>query len=86
MYAQYVYAQLFTTLLVSMMYTAGAPILYLITFINVVIMYWVYKSVIVYYYKLTTEFDENFVNYATHFFKIAVILHLGVSLIMFTNH
>lgn len=85
MYAQYVYAQVFTTIWVSLMYSAGAPILYIFVFITFVIAYWVYKHLLIRYYKTTWEFDENFVNYTLNHYKIGVILHLIMTLMMFTN-
>lgn len=67
------------------MYSAGAPILYVITFFNFVLAYWIYKHLTLAYYKITWEFDEGFVNYTLNQYKIGVFFHLIMTLFMFTN-
>jgi len=67
------------------MYSAGAPILYVVTFFNFVLAYWIYKHLAISYYKLTWEFDEKFVNYTLNQYKIGVFFHLIMTLFMFTN-
>jgi len=67
------------------MYSAGAPILYVVTFFNFVFAYWIYKHLAISYYKITWEFDESFVNYTLNQYKIGVFFHLIMTLLMFTN-
>ena len=86
MAASYIYAQAFTTILVTMMYSAGCPILYPITFLNFVIVYWVYKMLLISHFKKATAFDENLAFNTIELFKWSVIIHLVTSLMMFTNH
>ena len=59
--------------------------MYIITFFNFAIAYWVYKHLLIRYYKTTWEFDENFVNYTLNHYKVGVVLHLVMTLMMFTN-
>lgn len=77
---------MFMTIWVSFMYSGGLPIIYLVCVINFGIGYWVYKSLLVHYNKRTYEFDEAFIRWTLNFFRVAVILHLFTSLLMFTNH
>jgi hypothetical protein len=86
MAASYIYAQAFTTILVTMMYSGGCPILYPITFFNFVIVYWVYKMLLISHFKKTTAFDENLAFNTVKLFNWSVIIHLVTSLMMFTNH
>jgi len=86
MAASYIYAQAFTTILVTMMYSGGCPILYPITFLNFVVVYWVYKMLLISHFKKSTSFDENLAFNTIEMFKWSVIIHLVTSLMMFTNH
>lgn len=67
------------------MYSAGAPILYVVTFLNFVFGYWIYKHLVLDYYKTTWEFDENFINSTLKHYKMGIIFHLLMTLLMFTN-
>ena len=86
MAASYVYAQAFTTIMVTMMYSGGCPILYPITFLNFVVVYWTYKALLISYFKKTTHFDENLAFTTIKLFNYSVLIHLVTSLLMFTNH
>lgn len=86
MAASYVYAQAFTTILVTMMYSGGCPILYPITFLNFIVVYWTYKMLLISYFKKTTHFDENLAFDTVKLFNYSVLIHLFTSLMMFTNH
>ena len=67
------------------MYSAGAPILYFVCFITFAFGYWVYKNLLIDYYKKAWEFDENFCDYTLTQYRIGVILHVIFSLFIFTN-
>lgn len=85
MWQSYVYAWMFTTMWVTWMYSAGCPVLYIIAIVNFIVCYWVYKLLLVKHYQKSTEFDENFCMHTISYFKISIMWHVGVSLLMFTN-
>jgi hypothetical protein len=53
----YVYAQFFTTLWCVLTYSSGIPILYPVAFLNYMILYWVYKILLIKYYRKTVSFN-----------------------------
>ena len=85
MWQSYVYAWMFTTMWVTWMYSAGCPALYVIAIVNFIVCYWVYKLLLVKHYQKSTEFDENFCMHTISYFKISIMWHVAVSLLMFTN-
>ena len=81
----YVYAQLFTTLWSCLCFSAGLPILYPVACLSFLILYWVYKVLLVKYYAKTTQFDEDLPLKTVSFMKYAIIFHMVVAAFMFTN-
>ena len=69
-----------------MMYSNGCPILYPIAFLNFVIVYWTYKVLLISYYRKSVSFDENMAMNTMKLFTLGLILHLGTSMLMFSNH
>ena len=53
----YVYAQFFTTLWSVLTYSSGLPVLYPVAFLNYLILYWVYKILLIKYYRKTVSFN-----------------------------
>jgi len=83
--SSYMYAQAFTTIWVSMMYSGGCPILYPLTYFNFIVVFWTYKMMLISYFKKSIEFDENLAKYTIRLFSWAVWIHAFTSLVMFTN-
>lgn len=79
------FAQVFTSLLVTFMYGSGMPILYPIAFLNFVCLYWTYKYLLVKFYSKTVAFNQDLPIFCIKYFHIAVILHLLVALMMLTQ-
>lgn len=46
----HLYAQVFTSLLVTMTYAGGLPALYGVAFINFFILFWIYKGLLIKFY------------------------------------
>lgn len=57
--ASYVYAQFFTTIWCVLAYSSGMPILYPVACINFFIIYWVYKLLLIKYYRKTVSFNQD---------------------------
>ena len=53
-----VYAQVFTSLWVIMMYSSGMPIMYALGFLTFAVSYLVQKCTIIKYHRKTTAFDQ----------------------------
>lgn len=79
------YAQVFTSILVTYTYASGMPALYPIAFINFFILYWVYKILLVKSYKKTIAFNQDLPFFTIRYFKYAIFFHMFFSSIMFTN-
>jgi len=84
--SHYLYAQVFTSLWVTMMYSGGAPILYPIAFLNFLVVYWVYKTLLIRFYQKTNAFNQDLPKHTIRFFQFSVVLHVVTSLLMYSNH
>jgi hypothetical protein len=82
----HLYAQVFTSLLVTMTFAGGLPMLYPIAFLNFLVLYWVYKVLLVKYYQKTVAFDQGLPIYTVRYFKFAIFFHVLASTFMYTNH
>lgn len=67
------------------MYSAGLPILYPFACVFYMVLYWVYKFLLLKYYEKTTRFNEQLPLYTTNWIKIGLILHGIVGGLMITN-
>lgn len=83
--ADYLYAQLFTSLWAIMSFSGGLTILYPIGALNFIILYWVYKTLLVKYYSKTTMFDQVLPLSTILFFKVSVIMHVIMNIFIFSN-
>lgn len=68
-----------------MMYSAGLPILYIIGFFTFLFAYLFQKCYLLKYHRKTTAFDQEMAFDTIVFFRIAAVLHLGMSAVMLTN-
>ena len=68
-----------------MFYSSGMPALYLIGCINFFVLYWVYKTLLVKFYQITTSFNQDMAVKSIRFYKFAVVLHLIMGSFMYTN-
>jgi len=60
--------------------------LYPIALLNFVILYWVYKGLLVKFYKKTVAFNQGLLYTGIRYLKFAIWFHLGMSCLMYTNH
>lgn len=71
--------------MVTMTYSAGLPMLYPIAYLNFVILFWVYKTLLIKFYQKTIAFNQDLPNYTIRYFKVAVFMHLVMAIFMYTN-
>lgn len=83
--AYHVYAQYFTVLWSVLTFSSGMPALYPIACLNFVILYWVYKILLVKFYRKTTAFNQDLPNSSIAFLKIAILTHVVLAAYIFTN-
>lgn len=67
------------------MYSGGLPILYPFASIFFLVLYWVYKFLLIKFYEKTTKFNEQLPMFATQLFKFGIIIHGIVTAVMLTN-
>jgi len=68
-----------------MTYSSGMPILYPIGCVNFIILYWVYKVLLIKHYQITNSFNQDLPNFSISFYRIALIFHLLVGSFIYTN-
>lgn len=67
------------------MYSSGLPILYPFATAFYMVLYWVYKGLLIKYYARTTKFDKNLPIKSINFVKFGVFIHLVIGCVMFSN-
>jgi len=67
------------------MFSTGLPILYPFACIFFFVLYWVYKFLLIKYYKKTTRFNEEIPVESLGYFKFAILLHILVGGAMISN-
>ena len=84
--SQFVYAQNFTYLFSVLMFSAGLPILYPFACAAFFVLFWVYKSLLLKFYKKTTNFNQDLPSYSITLVKYGLLLHGVLGLVMYTNN
>lgn len=59
--------------------------LYPVAFINYLILYWVYKILLIKYYRKTVSFNQDLPNFSIYFFKVGIVFHVIMGAFIFTN-
>tara|TARA_B110000305_G_C19079801_1_gene465668 strand:+ start:260 stop:568 length:309 start_codon:yes stop_codon:yes gene_type:complete len=67
------------------MYCGAMPIFYILGFLHFTICYWVWKWLLLTYFRKSYNFDEMVPMYAVKLMKYAVFVHLLMILFMYTN-
>lgn len=83
--SHYVYAQNYTYLCVVLMYSSGLPIMYPLAAIFYMVLYWVYKGLLLKYYARTTVFDKDIPIESLSWVKFGLFAHLFIGSIMLSN-
>lgn len=77
------YAQLLTTVCVTLIYSSGLPLLYLIGFGYMALMYWADKITLLWYSKRPPHYDAVLAKNAAEAMLYAVALHCIFAVVMF---
>ena len=67
------------------MFSTGLPILYPFACIFFFVLYWVYKFLLIKYYKKTTRFNEEIPVESLNYFKFAILMHILIGGAMISN-
>lgn len=81
----YVYAVIFTTLWSCMTFSAGLPILYPVAAFSFIMLYLVYKCLLLKYYSKTSEFNEDLPLRSIELMKYSVLFHMLIGAFMVSN-
>lgn len=82
---EYKYSTILTVLFVTMMYSSGMPILYAIACLFFLTNYWTEKVLFFYFYRKPENLDENLAKRTLAWFKYALLAHMVMGLLMFSN-
>ena len=67
------------------MYSSGIPILYPFSFVFFTVNYWMFKWLLLKYYRTTTEFNEHLAVNSIQWMQIGFVLHAVTTLMMYSN-
>jgi len=67
------------------MYSPGLPVLFLITAINFLIVYWIDKWLLLRFYRTPKNYDEICINFSLNEMKIAFIFHFILGSAIYSN-
>lgn len=83
--AYVVYAKYFTAFWGIMVFSAGLPFLYFIGFATYFIQYWVFKFLLLKFFKKTVSFDDELPKFSIFYFQIGIVLHIMFAGFIFAN-
>ena len=83
--SHFVYAQNYTYLWCVMTYSCGMPILYPLAFLFYMVLYIVYKFLLIKFYQKTTKFNEELPLFTVNYIRLAIVWHCIGSLFMISN-
>jgi len=81
----YKYANILVVVWMTMTYGSGIPIMYLIACVYFFVSYWSDKMLIFYNYRKPIHFDEKMAMRTLWWFKLAIVFHLIVGVLMLSN-
>mmetsp|Transcript_1780 Transcript_1780/g.3134 ORF Transcript_1780/g.3134 Transcript_1780/m.3134 type:complete len:279 (-) Transcript_1780:417-1253(-) len=82
--SHYVYAQNFSYFWCVLTFSTGLPILYPFAFLFYLLLFWVYKLLLLKFYQRTNRFNEELPIKSLSYMKVGLILHLLVGGFMVT--
>mmetsp|Transcript_16493 Transcript_16493/g.11841 ORF Transcript_16493/g.11841 Transcript_16493/m.11841 type:complete len:380 (+) Transcript_16493:1490-2629(+) len=78
-------SQVLTNTFVTLTYSAGIPVLYMVQFISLFITYWLDKLLFFSYYRKPPTYDVNLTLDSVMLMKYAVVIHFVIGFIMYSN-
>lgn len=85
MHSHFVYAQMIVNFCSCLTFSAGLPLLYIIGFFFSTGLYWVYKMLLLKYYRKTTSFNQLLAVRAIEIMQVSVLFHILVGSFIFSN-
>lgn len=79
------YAQYFTNLWTTLMYSVGMPLLYPIAMVYFMFLYWINKILILKSYRKTSAFNQDFALVSIEFYKIGLLIKVFMGLWMISS-
>lgn len=79
------YAQILNLLFVCLLYGSGLPFLYIITFVNLLIIYWLDKCYLLRICKLPKNYDEKLEEGIRNFLWIFLLVHITFAIWVYGN-
>lgn len=79
------YSQIMTFYFITMIYSAGMPALYFISFFQFVIMYWVDKFLFLNLYRTPPRYGIELSEKSRDIMQIATFVHMAFGFYMFSN-
>jgi len=83
--SHYVYAQNYTYFWCVMMFSTGMPLLYPFAMIFYIVLFCVYKFLLLKYYQTTNRFNEQLPIEAVGHIKTGLFFHLVIGSLMISN-
>lgn len=80
-----IYSQLFTILWSVLAFSSGMPILYPVALVSFMILFCVYKTLLLKYYCKTTAFNQELPDFSIFYFKIGIGIHIIMAAFIFSN-
>ena len=80
-----VYSEIISTYWCIIMFSSGIPALYIVGFLFYFCFYWIYKALILNYFKKATRFNQEVAIRATNMIHIAVVWHIMIASVMLSN-
>ena len=78
-------AQIIAFTWVTFMYSAGLPILFLITAVNFMLIYWVDKWLVLRFYRTPKNYDEVCINFSLEEIMLSFVFHFIIGAIVYSN-
>ena len=85
MKSHFVYSHILVNFFSCLTFSAGLPLLYIIGFCFSVGLYWVYKTLLLKYYRKTTSFNQALALQAIDIMQVSVMFHVLIGSFIFSN-
>lgn len=79
------YSQIMTFFFITMIYSAGMPVLYIISLLQFFLTYWVDKFLFLRMYRTPPRYGIELANKSRDIMQLAIGAHMAFALYMFSN-
>jgi hypothetical protein len=74
-----------TFIMCAMMYSTGIPVFYVFAFVFMLMNYWMYKWLLLRYFRKAVSFNDNLAIDSIWYLKVGLILHAAMAIFMLSN-